>query len=200
MSTRTASTHRTEPALRRAHALQGELALTCLLEASASECTANGTLSAARYLTDAYVAPTPDAPPTVVPVATSVRFASGEPAPLPGGAPPATQATGGSCDNALQEVVYTVLTSAPGVVDSVAADVVITNVPIDATGAVSVRRAFSVRFRAATSAVRTIVPMRAERLGLDAQHAARARSAAASVWAAAMPHRAPLPCSCGRSP
>ena len=135
-------------------AMQGQLALTCLLEAPASECTPNGTLSAARYLEHAYVAPTPGAPPSVTPVVTSVRFASGAPAPMPGGAPPPAELRGGSCDNALQEVAYTVLTSAPGVVESVAADVVVTDAPIGAGDRVSVRRAFSVRFRATGASVR----------------------------------------------
>lgn len=139
---------------RRRIVMQGTSALTCLMVAAVSECSANGTLSNARYVTDTFLAATPTALPGVQVTIGAASTAAGEPVALIDGALPATAQAGAVCTNVLQSVQWTVFMTGDGAVGSVLADVVVTNVTSDAAFGVAVRQAFAVTFRVLGAEVR----------------------------------------------
>jgi hypothetical protein len=137
--------------------LQGQLSLSCLLEAPLAECSASGVLSHSRHLSDVYVAPTPTALPSIAPTITSATISDGTPVPLASGALPATLARGSGCDNMLQSAELTVLTNPQGAIEAVNAAVVLGSAVADSEGAVATRPSFSLVFRDVAASVRAVL-------------------------------------------
>jgi hypothetical protein len=134
--------------------MQGRTAWSCLREGPATECTSNGTLSLFRHITSLHIAPAPSALPSIVPTVVQVLSASGAVVPMPTGTPPAPTIKGSTCANALQGVAYTVLMDSSGDIAAVTAVAFSEDVPLDATGRVSVQQSFSVKFRTMGNVVR----------------------------------------------
>ena len=136
--------------------LQGAAELSCLQLAPLTQCAANGTLSHSRFLTDVYIAPSPTALPSLKPTVSRAVSDAGTAVTLSaGGAPPATAARGGGCDNVMRRAAYTVLMSAQGKVEAVYANVTLGSVVADASGVVAAAATFAVSFRTVGTAVRT---------------------------------------------